>query len=62
MPYKASGPTWVDDWNLQRQHLPMIAAAGSWVERRKVQLPDFDFMSQMYRPLPSALFHHRGGR
>ena len=49
MPYKASGRTWVDDWNLQRQHLPMIAAAGSWVERRKVALPDFDFFSHMYR-------------
>ncbi len=49
MPYKASGRTWVDDWNLQRQHLPMIAAAGSWVERRKVALPDFDWYSHMYR-------------
>lgn len=54
MPYKASGRTWVDDWNLQRQHLPMIAAAGSWVERRKVALPDFDFFSHMYRPLPTG--------
>lgn len=59
MPYKASGGTWIDDWNLQRQHLPMIAAAGSWIERRKVQLPDFEFMSQMYRPLPTSF---RGGR
>lgn len=49
MPYRASGRTWVDDWNLQRQHLPMIAAAGSWVERRKVPLPDFDFYSHCYR-------------
>jgi hypothetical protein len=54
LPYKAVGRTWVDDWNLQRQHMPMIAAAGSWIERRKVQLPDFDFMSQAYRPLPTA--------
>ncbi|KAI3424804.1 hypothetical protein D9Q98_008190 [Chlorella vulgaris] len=59
LPYKACGATWVDDWNLQRQHLPMIAAAGSWIERRKVQLPDFDFMSQMYRPLPSGYQHFR---
>ena len=60
MPYKASGRTWLDDWNLQRQHLPMIAAAGSWVERRKVQLPDFDFMTQMYRPLPTG-YGYGGG-
>ncbi|EFN52975.1 hypothetical protein CHLNCDRAFT_58690 [Chlorella variabilis] len=60
MPYKATGAAWLDDWNLQRQHLPMVAAAGSWVQRRKVQLPDFDFMSQQYRPLPSSF--HRGPR
>jgi hypothetical protein len=54
MPYKAAGRTWVDDWNLQRQHLPMIAAAGSWVERRKVPLPDFDWYSHCYRPLPTG--------
>lgn len=62
MPYKVSGRTWVDDWNLNRQHLPMIAAAGSWIERRKVQLPDFDFFSQMYRPLPTSHGHYGGGR
>lgn len=58
MPWKAVGRTWVDDWNLQRQHLPMIAAAGSWVERRRVQLPDFDFYSATYRPLPTGYQHH----
>lgn len=62
MPYKVSGRTWVDDWNLNRQHLPMIAAAGSWIERRKVQLPDFEFFSQMYRPLPTSHGHYGGGR
>ncbi|KAL4437323.1 hypothetical protein ABPG75_004462 [Micractinium tetrahymenae] len=61
MPYKVSGRTWVDDWNLNRQHLPMIAAAGSWIERRKVQLPDFDFFSHMYRPLPTSHGHYGGG-
>lgn len=56
MPYRAVGATWADDFNLQRLHLPMLAAAGAWVERRGVRQPDFDFFSraaQFHRPLPS---------
>lgn len=47
------GGTWADDANLERQHLPMIAAAASWLQRRGVVLPDFEFFSRMYRPLPT---------
>ncbi len=49
---QVSGRTWVDDYNLRSQHLPMISAAGMWLERRKVRLPDFEFFSRTYRPLP----------
>ncbi|GAB4821385.1 hypothetical protein N2152v2_008431 [Parachlorella kessleri] len=53
MPYKMSGRTWVDDYNLRSQHLPMISAAGMWLERRNVRLPDFEFFSRNFRPLPT---------
>jgi hypothetical protein len=49
---QVSGRAWVDDYNLRSQHLPMISAAGMWLERRKVRLPDFEFFSRNYRPLP----------
>ncbi len=48
-----SGRTWVDDYNLRSQHLPMISAAGMWLERRNVRLPDFEFFSRNFRPLPN---------
>lgn len=52
MPYKVMGQTWVDDYNLRSQHLPMISTAGHWLDRRNVRLPDFDFFSKNFRPLP----------
>lgn len=46
MPYRAGGRAWDDQWNHYSQHLPMMAAAGSWVERRKVRLPDLEFFAR----------------
>jgi hypothetical protein len=43
VPYKAVGQTWVDEFALHRLHLPMIAAARAWTERRGINLPDLEF-------------------
>lgn len=53
---QVAGRTWVDDYNLRSQHLPMISAAGMWLERRKVRLPDADFFSRNFRPLPTGSY------
>lgn len=45
-PYKAVGRTWIDDFALHQLHLPMIAAASAWTERRSVVLPDLEFFSR----------------
>lgn len=45
-PYKAVGRTWIDDFCLHHLHLPMIATASAWTDRRGVVLPDLEFFAR----------------
>jgi len=44
--YKATGKLWSDPANRYIQHMPMMAAAEAWTERRGVHLPDLVFFKR----------------
>jgi hypothetical protein len=58
MPYKMIGRTWWDAENEAAIHAPMRAAAGAWVQRRRLMHSDLEFFSQRsgQQQLPSNLY------